>query len=1368
MRADEPLSTQCIGAGAEAVLTARVEASLHALPRVVEAAARVRVDREGRRRTVAYVQPAGQCSARQLREDLAARPGANAGGGPDDIVLVSSLPRDACGEIDFAALEALPVMDEELAARCEREAGPHTGASEAAAVIRPRTIAPPRVSWDGGTIEAMGVPREVRELAAARPDAKVAICEGGRLDLGPDTPTTLAALLARCCAEFGQKQIVHVEGDGSTTVFSYHRLEADARRVLSGLRAAGVSAGAFVVLQLERTADFLAGFWGCVLGGCVPVPVSIASSYQPDNAVVRKLRHAWDTLDRPIVLASDALAPVLREVGERAEMSGVHIVPIGELLECEPAPATHHAAPDDLALLLFTSASTGASKAVTHTHRTLIARSIATCRFNGHGSDDVSVNWMPLDHVGGIVMFHLRDVACGAQQVHAPTNWILEQPLRWLDLIDRYRATTTWAPNFAFALINERAAEVARGRWDLSCMRFVLNGGEMIVPATARRFMRLLAPHGLPRDAMKPAWGMSETASGVTFDHDFTPDDETAASVPVGRPIPGFAMRIVDANDVPLLEGQIGRLQVRGDMVTPAYYRDAARNAEAFTADGWFNTGDLARVDGGRLTITGREKDEIIINGANVSSAEIEAAAAGAKGVDASAVAATSVRRPGQNTDDVAVFFKPAFEMGDDDALGAAVRAIRAALASSLGFTPATVVPLPEREFPRTEIGKIQRRVLRERLQEGRYGHLTARVQALVTQDGLPNWFFAPAWRARTPRHRDVGRDDFAVVLTDGSGLMQEASRRLDARRILLPGDALATGAFVAELKRAVPRLVLFPFGYGAAPRVGDLLALIRMLAENNPAGARVRLVLASSRHPSADSAAARGVLATATRELPWLECRRVEFDGADVVRDAALLAGEAVMREVAGDVAYIDGRRHVRLLERIDAPPAKSSVPIRPGGHYVISGGAGGVGVELAKHLMSRYQARILLLGRRPSDHAQVRDALALLSQLGEVRYAQVNVTDETGVAAACDSAARAWGGRLDGAFHAAGVIEDRPLVQETAESLAASMLPKVQGARILHDVLQRHGRGAAPALLVLFSSVAGYFGGSGAGAYAAANAALGGFADEVAADGAVDVRCLYWSRWSQTGMGARDEMEEAARAAGFHALAVADAVASLDIALAQPHRHIVIGIDESNPQLRPHVAGRVENLEQVSLYCAAADAHEGSAPVPQTVTDAFGTDLRVAVNVIAQLPRDNAGRIDHAALTSDRDDAADDRPSDELQREILDTFRRVLDVTRMGVDDSFLMFGGNSLLATQIVSRLRASVAPALTVRDVFECPTTTRLSRRIREQAGRASHDETIVPIAPVAAEAIDPLSDLSGLSDEKITELLEQVMRQEATP
>ena len=369
-------------------------------------------------------------------------------------------------------------------------------------------------------------------------------------------------------------------------------------------------------------------------------------------AAARRLGH----LGRPVVVAERNRLSAIRNSAASMEFLVVAAV---EDLETEIAGRRHRPEPDDVAVLMLTSGSTGAPKAVMLTHRNLLSRCAASRQMNGFTPRDVTLNWMPLDHVAGLIYFHVRDVYLACRQIHVPTGVILADPLKWLDELDRHRATITFAPNFAFALVNDREKEIGRRSWDLSCVRHVLNGAEAIVPRTARTFLRLLAAHGLPRESMRPAWGMSETSSGVIygdrFSLDTTADDDPF--VEVGRPIPGLSVRIVDADDRVLDQGQAGRLQVRGAVVTSGYFNAPELTRLAFTDHGWFKTGDLGTIRDGRVTVTGREKDVIIVNSVNYYCHAIEAAVEAVAGVETSFVAACPVRPPGANTDRLAVFF---------------------------------------------------------------------------------------------------------------------------------------------------------------------------------------------------------------------------------------------------------------------------------------------------------------------------------------------------------------------------------------------------------------------------------------------------------------------------------------------------------------------------------------------------------------------------------------------------------------------------------------------------------------------------------------------------------------------------------------
>ena len=149
---------------------------------------------------------------------------------------------------------------------------------------------------------------------------------------------------------------------------------------------------------------------------------------------------------------------------------------------------------------------------------------------------------------------------------------------------------------------------------------------------------------------------MAETASGVTysfaFDRSSSPDEPF---MDLGPPVPGFALRVVDDAGRVVSEGEAGRLQIKGCGVFKGYFKAPQENAETFTEDGWLKTGDLAMVVDGRLRFTGREKDVIVLHGANYYSHELESVVDEIPGVQPSFTAACAVRGPGDASDQLAI-----------------------------------------------------------------------------------------------------------------------------------------------------------------------------------------------------------------------------------------------------------------------------------------------------------------------------------------------------------------------------------------------------------------------------------------------------------------------------------------------------------------------------------------------------------------------------------------------------------------------------------------------------------------------------------------------------------------------------------------
>ncbi|MGP3781717.1 AMP-binding protein [Bacillus sp. 4A_MP3] len=303
-------------------------------------------------------------------------------------------------------------------------------------------------------------------------------------------------------------------------------------------------------------------------------------------------------------------------------------------------------------------------------------------------------------------------------------------------MIDHYRASVTWLPNFAFGLLADFAEEIQTRKWDLSSMRYMLNGGEAAVAKVGRRIMELLEPHGLPANAIRPAWGMSETSSGVIFSDEFTLENTSDDDrfVEIGLPIPGFNMRITDDRNQVVEEGEIGRFQVSGLTVTSGYYERPDLNESVFTEDGWFETGDLGFLREGRLTITGRTKDAIIINGVNYYSHAIESAVEELPEIETSYTAACAVRPNQSTTDELAIFFVTSVPL-DENRITKLLHHIHQHVTQRIGVTPDYLLPVAKEDIPKTAIGKIQRTQLKHSFEQGQFDSLHNNRQEVGNSD---------------------------------------------------------------------------------------------------------------------------------------------------------------------------------------------------------------------------------------------------------------------------------------------------------------------------------------------------------------------------------------------------------------------------------------------------------------------------------------------------------------------------------------------------------------------------------------------------------------------------------------------------------
>ncbi|MEL7494135.1 MAG: non-ribosomal peptide synthetase [Cyanobacteria bacterium J06554_11] len=613
--------------------------------------------------------------------------------------------------------------------------------------------------------------------AASRKDA-IAFGKSRNLAL----PSSPAEALAQAVARYPEGQLIHIQADGHETVQTYTQIWERAVKLLAGMRSLGLQPGTPIIFQLSQGHDFAAAFWSCLMGGFVPLPLTALCDRANAHQLTETLRGIYQLIPQAAVITDSTLLLQIQNILYSSiqnqpstqqspltdnnsksysnnacptvfSIEDIEAVSIEEIKSDSPKNSSkdyskrhdphsdfHTPQPDELALLLLSSGTTGLPKLMTFDVKTLIYRLLAIPANQSAPQEVVALGWLPLSSISGLKLTTPR----ASKAIHILTEAMLQNPFIWLDTIEKHRVTHTGITNFFLALITDRLTETSKS-WDLSSVKGMTIGAEAIVAKTARQALVRLKAFQLAPTVLRPIYGMSEcgviaTAGKAHFSLERTTDGDLF--IEIGHPTKDHAVRIVDAHSRLLKEGETGRIQAKGPTMTAGYYRNPEQNKTLFTDDGWLNTGDLGFLESGRLTVTGREKEIIIINALNVHSHTVEQAVEHVEGVTAGYTAACGVRRPSSNTDELLICFHPtSFKAGFLDSI---LKQIRQQVVQTLGLNPAFIVPLQVAEIPRTQTGKLQRLKLKHRFEAGEFDAVVEQIK-LRAQQTLKETYVPPA-----------------------------------------------------------------------------------------------------------------------------------------------------------------------------------------------------------------------------------------------------------------------------------------------------------------------------------------------------------------------------------------------------------------------------------------------------------------------------------------------------------------------------------------------------------------------------------------------------------------------------------------------
>jgi long-chain acyl-CoA synthetase len=387
-------------------------------------------------------------------------------------------------------------------------------------------------------------------------------------------------------------------------VVSYGRLDELTAQLAGLLRARGIEAGDRVGVMLPNVPEFAIAYYGVLRAGATVVPMN----------VLLKRREVGFYLSNPeakLLIAWHGFAEQALAGAEEAGVECLLVEPAefeGQLAAADAVEEVAQRSGDDTAVILYTSGTTGTPKGAELTHSNLKRNVDVSIGLFTIGAGDVVLGALPLFHAFGQTCGLNTAIATGACLTLIPRF----NPAKALAIIERDRVDVfEGVPTMFSALLHDPASETT----DVSSLRVSVSGGAALPVEVLRAFEERFGC------VVLEGYGLSETSPVASFNH---PDRERTPGS-IGTPVEDVEMKLIDDDGAEVAAGEVGEIAIRGHNVMKRYWRRPEATAEAIDADGWFKTGDMARVDEqGRYFIVDRKKELIIRGGYNVYPREIE------------------------------------------------------------------------------------------------------------------------------------------------------------------------------------------------------------------------------------------------------------------------------------------------------------------------------------------------------------------------------------------------------------------------------------------------------------------------------------------------------------------------------------------------------------------------------------------------------------------------------------------------------------------------------------------------------------------------------------------------------------------------
>ena len=410
----------------------------------------------------------------------------------------------------------------------------------------------------------------------------------------------LATLLTDSAAKYPERTAIRLDD----VAIPYAALGLTSKLVAGLLQARGIEAGDRVGIMLPNVPHFPFVYFGVLRMGARVVPMNVLLT-------AREVKHYLSNSGAKLIVVWEDFAPAAKEAADELgiEMISINPTNVGDLIQgVEPYEDVAEVAPDDTAVILYTSGTTGQPKGAELTHQNIRSNIEGIKGLFTPTEDDVFFGGLPLFHVFGQTVAMNGAVSSGSELTLLPRF----DPAKALEIIQRDKVTIFMGVPTMYAAMLQVPD---RDSYDISSLRLCVSGGAALPVEIIRAFE---SEFDTP---ILEGYGLSETSPVASFGR----VDMERKPGTIGTPIDGVEMRIVDEEGNVLGVGDVGELQIKGPNVMKGYWQMPEATEKAIDADGWFASGDMATVDSdGYYSIVDRKKEMILRGGYNVYPREVE------------------------------------------------------------------------------------------------------------------------------------------------------------------------------------------------------------------------------------------------------------------------------------------------------------------------------------------------------------------------------------------------------------------------------------------------------------------------------------------------------------------------------------------------------------------------------------------------------------------------------------------------------------------------------------------------------------------------------------------------------------------------